>query len=105
MQFPHCQSKRSFLFYNVQDIGSVVNRIQGTNELLTLSMTRRSLGHKTLVAWWIGINDVSDAARNTTITDWPAFWEAEMNSLFGAVVRDFMVMAHAFSVLFVSSCN
>ncbi|KAH7092719.1 hypothetical protein BKA62DRAFT_74533 [Auriculariales sp. MPI-PUGE-AT-0066] len=42
---------------------------------------------KTLIAWWIGINDTNDVINNKTITDWPAFWEAEMDSLFGAVAK------------------
>ncbi|CDO75423.1 Carbohydrate Esterase Family 16 protein [Trametes cinnabarina] len=40
---------------------------------------------ETLVAWWIGINDTGDTLNNKTITDFHAFWELEMKSLFGAV--------------------
>ncbi|KAI8986232.1 hypothetical protein BD414DRAFT_488049 [Trametes punicea] len=40
---------------------------------------------ETLVAWWIGINDTGDTLNNRTITDFKAFWELEMQSLFGAV--------------------
>ncbi|KAH9889870.1 hypothetical protein C8Q73DRAFT_142326 [Cubamyces lactineus] len=40
---------------------------------------------ETLVAWWIGINDTGDTLNNQTITDFKAFWELEMQSLFGAV--------------------
>ncbi|KAI0755172.1 hypothetical protein C8Q80DRAFT_415991 [Daedaleopsis nitida] len=39
---------------------------------------------ETLVAWWIGINDTGDTLHNTTL-DFKAFWEIEMQSLFGAV--------------------
>lgn len=62
---------------------------------------------ETLVAWWIGINDTGDTLnRNVcapascspdrpaytrtaqlTETEFKAFWEQEMQSLFGAVVR------------------
>ncbi|OSD02504.1 carbohydrate esterase family 16 protein [Trametes coccinea BRFM310] len=40
---------------------------------------------ETLVAWWIGINDTGDTLNNHNITDFDAFWELEMKSLFGAV--------------------
>lgn len=40
---------------------------------------------RTLTAWWIGINDTGDSLGNTTISDFNAFWETEMNSLFKAV--------------------
>ncbi|EIW59682.1 uncharacterized protein TRAVEDRAFT_121791 [Trametes versicolor FP-101664 SS1] len=41
---------------------------------------------ETLVAWWIGINDTGDTLnRNLTETEFRAFWEQEMQSLFGAV--------------------
>ncbi|KLO15977.1 hypothetical protein SCHPADRAFT_961771 [Schizopora paradoxa] len=40
---------------------------------------------KTMTAWWIGINDTGDSADNATITDFHAFWETEMTSLFNAV--------------------
>ncbi|KAI0087837.1 hypothetical protein BDY19DRAFT_226732 [Irpex rosettiformis] len=39
----------------------------------------------TLTAWWIGINDTGDSLRNSTITDWTAFWRTEMTSYFNAV--------------------
>ncbi|KAI0775535.1 hypothetical protein BD413DRAFT_491390 [Trametes elegans] len=39
---------------------------------------------ETLVAWWIGINDTGDTL-NRNVTDIDAFWELEMQSLFGAV--------------------
>ncbi|TFK80442.1 carbohydrate esterase family 16 protein [Polyporus arcularius HHB13444] len=39
---------------------------------------------ETLVAWWIGINDTGDTLHNTTL-NFKAFWETEMQSLFGAV--------------------
>ncbi|KAH9838700.1 uncharacterized protein C8Q71DRAFT_752519 [Rhodofomes roseus] len=39
----------------------------------------------TLTAWWIGINDTGDTISNATITDWTAFWNAEMTSYFNAV--------------------
>lgn len=40
---------------------------------------------ETLTTWWIGINDTGDSNRNTTITNFTAFWETEMNSYFTAV--------------------
>ncbi|PIL34580.1 hypothetical protein GSI_03359 [Ganoderma sinense ZZ0214-1] len=39
---------------------------------------------ETLTAFWIGINDTGDTLYNTTL-DFKAFWELEMQSLFGAV--------------------
>ncbi|KAM5545787.1 hypothetical protein V8D89_000825 [Ganoderma adspersum] len=39
---------------------------------------------ETLTAFWIGINDTGDTLHNTTL-DFKAFWELEMQSLFGAV--------------------
>jgi len=42
---------------------------------------------KTLTAWWIGINDTGDTLGNTTISDFHAFWETEISSLFNAVER------------------
>ncbi len=59
---------------------------------------------ETLTAFWIGINDTGDTVHNTTVMpfmsssrrlpdmfavqlDFKAFWELEMQSLFGAVVR------------------
>ncbi|KAI0350372.1 hypothetical protein OH77DRAFT_1431110 [Trametes cingulata] len=39
---------------------------------------------ESLVAWWIGINDTGDTL-NSNMTDFKAFWEKEMESLFGAV--------------------
>ncbi|KAH8104685.1 hypothetical protein BXZ70DRAFT_1005195 [Cristinia sonorae] len=42
---------------------------------------------ETLTAWWIGINDTGDSFGNTTITDRDAFWDAEMDSYFGAVEK------------------
>ncbi|KAI1793726.1 hypothetical protein LXA43DRAFT_1000201 [Ganoderma leucocontextum] len=41
---------------------------------------------ETLTVFWIGINDTGDTLHNTTL-DFKAFWELEMQSLFGAVVR------------------
>ena len=39
----------------------------------------------TLVAIWIGINDVSDSAKNTTITSFPAFYAKIISTLFETV--------------------
>ncbi|EIN12675.1 hypothetical protein PUNSTDRAFT_60790 [Punctularia strigosozonata HHB-11173 SS5] len=44
---------------------------------------------KTLTAWWIGINDTGDSSNNASITDWNAFWDAEMTSYFNAVQSAF----------------
>ncbi|KAL0961409.1 hypothetical protein HGRIS_006358 [Hohenbuehelia grisea] len=40
---------------------------------------------KTLTTWWIGINDTGDTVFNTTISNFTAFWEAEITSYFNAV--------------------
>ncbi|KIY72415.1 carbohydrate esterase family 16 protein [Cylindrobasidium torrendii FP15055 ss-10] len=40
---------------------------------------------ETLVVWWIGINDTGDTTDNESITDWEAFWDAEMRAYMGAV--------------------
>ncbi|KAH9940139.1 uncharacterized protein BXZ73DRAFT_99136 [Epithele typhae] len=40
--------------------------------------------NETLTAFWIGINDTGDTLVNTTL-DYKAFWEKEMDALFGAV--------------------
>ncbi|KAF8194141.1 hypothetical protein BJ912DRAFT_959517 [Pholiota molesta] len=40
---------------------------------------------QTLTTWWIGINDTGDTITNATITDFNAFWNAEMASYFNAV--------------------
>ncbi|KAH9846362.1 hypothetical protein C2E23DRAFT_582601 [Lenzites betulinus] len=43
---------------------------------------------ETLVAWWIGINDTGDTLNlNLTEAGYKAFWELEMQSLFGAVQK------------------
>ncbi|KJA17997.1 carbohydrate esterase family 16 protein [Hypholoma sublateritium FD-334 SS-4] len=39
----------------------------------------------TLATWWIGINDTGDTVGNASITDFSAFWRAEMASYFAAV--------------------
>ncbi|RPD53876.1 hypothetical protein L226DRAFT_548395 [Lentinus tigrinus ALCF2SS1-7] len=39
---------------------------------------------ETITAFWIGINDTGDTLNNSTL-DFKAFWELEMQSLFGAV--------------------
>ena len=52
---------------------------------------------ETLVAWFIGINDTGDTQHNTTL-DFPAFWEAEMQALFGAVVRFPLPLPHSRSL-------
>ncbi|KAF5360356.1 hypothetical protein D9756_004685 [Leucocoprinus leucothites] len=41
--------------------------------------------NETLTTWWIGINDTGDSNRNTSITNFTAFWETEMTSYFNAV--------------------
>ncbi|KAI5117453.1 hypothetical protein M0805_005830 [Coniferiporia weirii] len=46
---------------------------------------------QTLTAWWIGINDTGDSANNASITDFNAFFEEEMNSLFSSVERAYSV--------------
>ncbi|KAJ8503321.1 hypothetical protein ONZ45_g10951 [Pleurotus djamor] len=53
----------------------------------------------TLTAWWIGINDTGDTLSNSTITDFSAFWEKEMQSYFMAVNKAFdngLTGAHLF---------
>ncbi|KXN88293.1 hypothetical protein AN958_07752 [Leucoagaricus sp. SymC.cos] len=41
--------------------------------------------NETLTTWWIGINDTGDSNRNTSISNFTAFWETEMQSYFKAV--------------------
>ncbi|THV00835.1 hypothetical protein K435DRAFT_750781 [Dendrothele bispora CBS 962.96] len=41
--------------------------------------------NETMTFWWIGINDTGDTVSNTSITDFAAFWETEMDSYFKAV--------------------
>ncbi|KAL3440806.1 hypothetical protein BJX65DRAFT_314458 [Aspergillus insuetus] len=40
---------------------------------------------KTLVAIWIGINDITDSARNATITSFPAFYNTLISAIFDSV--------------------
>ncbi|MCJ1311361.1 hypothetical protein MMC25_005032 [Agyrium rufum] len=40
---------------------------------------------ETLVAVWIGINDVSDSAKNTTIASFPAFYTTLIDTLFDSL--------------------
>lgn len=47
----------------------------------------RSAPERTMVTWWIGINDTGDTIDNATISDFAAFWEQEMALYFAAVVR------------------
>ncbi|GJJ15599.1 hypothetical protein Clacol_009877 [Clathrus columnatus] len=40
---------------------------------------------ESLVIWWIGINDTGDTVKNTSITNFTAFWEQEVKVYFEAV--------------------
>ncbi|KAJ7288259.1 putative lysophospholipase [Mycena rebaudengoi] len=53
---------------------------------------------ETLTAWWIGINDAGDSTLNASITDFPAFWDTEMTSMFRGVqkAQDNGLEAHLF---------
>ncbi|KAF2226855.1 lysophospholipase A [Elsinoe ampelina] len=42
-------------------------------------------GPTTLVAIWIGINDINDSAKNTTIASFPAFYRSILTTLFASV--------------------
>ncbi|KAF4555481.1 Hypothetical protein D9617_2g054420 [Elsinoe fawcettii] len=42
-------------------------------------------GQSTLVAIWIGINDINDSAKNTTIASFPDFYAAIIGTLFESV--------------------
>ncbi|KZV89687.1 hypothetical protein EXIGLDRAFT_617870, partial [Exidia glandulosa HHB12029] len=46
----------------------------------------RTKKERTMVAWWIGINDTGDTI-SSNVTDFDAFWESEMELYFGAVQR------------------
>jgi len=65
--------------WTLQMVDSVKQWVEYAADVLKLS------GEKTLVAWWIGINDTGDSAGFTNITDWRAYWDAEMSAYFGAV--------------------
>ncbi|KAL3466393.1 hypothetical protein BJX64DRAFT_13840 [Aspergillus heterothallicus] len=41
----------------------------------------------TLVAIWIGINDINDSADNSTITSFPAFYDTLMTALFDSLAK------------------
>ncbi|TKX24281.1 hypothetical protein C1H76_3383 [Elsinoe australis] len=42
-------------------------------------------GPSTLVALWIGINDINDSAKNATITSFPAFYATVISTLFSSI--------------------
>ncbi|XP_006462773.1 hypothetical protein AGABI2DRAFT_119614 [Agaricus bisporus var. bisporus H97] len=50
--------------------------------------------NETLTSWWIGINDTGDSNHNTSITDFTAFWEIEMQSYFKAVASQDLASRH-----------
>jgi hypothetical protein len=58
-----------------------------------LTLLGRPSPKEILVVWWIGINDTGDTINNATITDWSAFWDSEMDSLFAAVASDVWISA------------
>ncbi|KZT51788.1 carbohydrate esterase family 16 protein [Calocera cornea HHB12733] len=65
--------------FTLQMVDSVNQWVKYAADVLNLS------GEDTLVAWWIGINDTGDSAGFSNITDWRAYWEAEMSAYFSAV--------------------
>ncbi|PNS18677.1 Glucose-induced degradation protein 4 [Sphaceloma murrayae] len=56
-------------------------------------------GTSTLVALWIGINDINDSAKNATVSSFPAFYQTIQNTMFESVqtlydlgYRDYLFM-------------